>query len=251
MINSQKLLILDEPTSGLDSITSYEVIKDLREKTETGMTIAVVIHQPSPEILSLFHKVILLNKGIIRYHDEPSKEKLFEVFQDEEIYNRSNPIEKVLEILSYQEEKTDDNLILSNQIDFMELFYLNDIKFLFTKQGIYHFFLGILLFFTQFFGCLIRSIIQQGRNVKNIFSDLILICITSFAMASIFSGDIYIGPLPDSISKQCGALQSICSLPGKDQILSSAASLNLAIVMLGSISGLKVFGILKILIKRK
>jgi hypothetical protein len=179
-----------------------------------------------------------LNQGQLIYDGPPHRESLYSVIQYPEILIDTNPVQKTLEIISKNNiiyDRNTNSMDLTNLIDFKELFYINDIIYLFTLDGVLNFLKGIVLFFTQFFGCFVRSLIQQGRNIKNIVSDLSLICFIGFIISFIFSGDIYIGSLPDSLTSKCGVLSYICELPGKDQILSSSASLNLAVVMLGII----------------
>ena len=53
-----------EATSGLDSTSSREVVTALRRvAVQDGMNVVVVLHQPSFETFSQFHKVLLLAKG--------------------------------------------------------------------------------------------------------------------------------------------------------------------------------------------
>jgi ABC-type multidrug transport system ATPase subunit len=64
LVAQPKLLFLDEPTSGLDSTSSREVVTALRRvAVQDGMNVVVVLHQPSFETFSQFHKVLLLAKG--------------------------------------------------------------------------------------------------------------------------------------------------------------------------------------------
>jgi len=63
MVSNPKLLCLDEPTSGLDSLTSFVVLKALKEMAQTGVNVIVVLHQPKKEIFELFNQVLLLAKG--------------------------------------------------------------------------------------------------------------------------------------------------------------------------------------------
>ncbi|KAJ3014597.1 hypothetical protein HKX48_005071 [Thoreauomyces humboldtii] len=57
-------LMLDEPTSGLDSATSFEVCKLLHTiAREQRMTIAAVVHSPSPTAFEQFDDLLLLGKG--------------------------------------------------------------------------------------------------------------------------------------------------------------------------------------------
>eukprot|EP00854_Cymbomonas_tetramitiformis_P007982 gene7982-9489_t len=57
------LLFCDEPTSGLDSTASKLVVRALRTVASTGVTVAVVLHQPSFEIFQMFDDILLLGKG--------------------------------------------------------------------------------------------------------------------------------------------------------------------------------------------
>ncbi|KAJ3124578.1 hypothetical protein HK098_000974 [Nowakowskiella sp. JEL0407] len=58
------VLFLDEPTSGLDSSTSREICEMLQLLAKSRqMTIAAIIHSPSPAAYSHFDDVLLLGKG--------------------------------------------------------------------------------------------------------------------------------------------------------------------------------------------
>jgi ATP-binding cassette subfamily G (WHITE) protein 2 (SNQ2) len=61
------LIFLDEPTSGLDSSFAYEMISSVRKLTDMKRTVISTIHQPSPEVFKLFHKVVLLSAGLVIY----------------------------------------------------------------------------------------------------------------------------------------------------------------------------------------
>merc|ERR1712238_303639 len=63
MVSNPKLICLDEPTSGLDSVTSFVVLKALKEMAQTGVNVIVVLHQPKKEIFELFDQVVLLANG--------------------------------------------------------------------------------------------------------------------------------------------------------------------------------------------
>ena len=64
LVAEPSVLFLDEPTSGLDSSTSYEVCAKLREiARQQGLTIAAVIHSPSPATFREFDDFMLLGKG--------------------------------------------------------------------------------------------------------------------------------------------------------------------------------------------
>ncbi len=58
------VLFLDEPTSGLDSSTAFDVCSNLRQiAIQQGLTIAAVIHSPSPATFRQFDDFLLLGKG--------------------------------------------------------------------------------------------------------------------------------------------------------------------------------------------
>ncbi|KAJ3040357.1 hypothetical protein HDV00_011013 [Rhizophlyctis rosea] len=64
LVAAPSVLFLDEPTSGLDSATSYEVCKMLHDiAREQRMTIAAVVHSPSPVAFEQFDDLLLLGKG--------------------------------------------------------------------------------------------------------------------------------------------------------------------------------------------
>ncbi|KAI8820078.1 uncharacterized protein EV422DRAFT_557828 [Fimicolochytrium jonesii] len=64
LVAAPSVLFLDEPTSGLDSATSHEVSTLLHRIARTqNMTIAAVIHSPTPLAFTQFDDLLLLGKG--------------------------------------------------------------------------------------------------------------------------------------------------------------------------------------------
>ncbi|CAG8568224.1 1635_t:CDS:10, partial [Acaulospora colombiana] len=64
LVAEPSILFLDEPTSGLDSVTSLEVctlLKSIAHQQE--LTIAAIIHSPSPQAFDTFDDFLLLGKG--------------------------------------------------------------------------------------------------------------------------------------------------------------------------------------------
>lgn len=63
LIREPAILFVDEPTSGLSSRDSENVMDLLKELTQKGKLIFIVIHQPSSDIFKMFDKLILLDVG--------------------------------------------------------------------------------------------------------------------------------------------------------------------------------------------
>eukprot|EP00911_Craspedida_sp_UC1_P002884 UC1_evm2s2111 len=64
LVANPRFLFLDEPTSGLDSATSNDLVVLLRKLArEQGLTIASVIHSPTPQAFAKFDKLLLLQPG--------------------------------------------------------------------------------------------------------------------------------------------------------------------------------------------
>ncbi|KAM6501505.1 pleiotropic drug resistance ABC transporter [Amanita muscaria] len=57
------LLFLDEPTSGLDSLSAWSIVSFLRDLADSGQAILCTIHQPSAELLQVFDRLLLLERG--------------------------------------------------------------------------------------------------------------------------------------------------------------------------------------------
>lgn len=63
LIREPAVLFVDEPTSGLSSRDSENVMDLLKELSQKGKLIYVVIHQPSSDIFKMFDKLVLLDVG--------------------------------------------------------------------------------------------------------------------------------------------------------------------------------------------
>ncbi|KAI8805365.1 P-loop containing nucleoside triphosphate hydrolase protein [Cladochytrium replicatum] len=64
LVAQPSVMFLDEPTSGLDSSTSKEVCELLKQLAhKQGLTVAAVIHSPSPAAYAQFDDLLLLGKG--------------------------------------------------------------------------------------------------------------------------------------------------------------------------------------------
>ncbi len=63
LIREPAVLFVDEPTSGLSSRDSENVMDLLKQLSQKGKLIFVVIHQPSSDIYKMFDKLLLLDVG--------------------------------------------------------------------------------------------------------------------------------------------------------------------------------------------
>jgi ABC-type multidrug transport system ATPase subunit len=63
LIREPAILFVDEPTSGLSSADSLNVISLLKEQSNQGKLVIVIIHQPSSEIFKMFDALWILDKG--------------------------------------------------------------------------------------------------------------------------------------------------------------------------------------------
>jgi ABC-type multidrug transport system ATPase subunit len=70
------VLFIDEPTSGLSSFDSGKVMSLLRNQAMMGKLVFAIIHQPSSDILKMFDKLWLLDKGGYMIYDGDPVEAL-------------------------------------------------------------------------------------------------------------------------------------------------------------------------------
>lgn len=63
LLREPEILFVDEPTSGLSSRDSENVMDLLKQLSQSGKLVMVVIHQPSSDIFKLFDKLLLLDNG--------------------------------------------------------------------------------------------------------------------------------------------------------------------------------------------
>jgi ABC-type multidrug transport system ATPase subunit len=70
------VLFVDEPTSGLSSFDSAKVMSLLRNQALLGKLVFAIIHQPSSDIIKMFDKLWLLDKGGYMIYDGDPVEAL-------------------------------------------------------------------------------------------------------------------------------------------------------------------------------
>ncbi|XP_075502266.1 putative white-brown complex homolog protein 30 [Primulina tabacum] len=100
LVLEPSLLILDEPTSGLDSSSSNLLLRALRREALEGVSICMVVHQPSYSLYKMFDDLILLAKGGLTVYHGPVK-KVEEYFSSFGITvpDRVNPPDHYIDIL--------------------------------------------------------------------------------------------------------------------------------------------------------
>ncbi len=70
------ILFIDEPTSGLSSFDSEKVMTLLRNQSLSGKLVFAIIHQPSSDIIKMFDRLWLLDKGGYMIYDGDPVEAL-------------------------------------------------------------------------------------------------------------------------------------------------------------------------------
>jgi hypothetical protein len=68
LLTDPPLLLCDEPTTGLDSYSASTVVEKLHHLACRGKAVLCSIHQPTSDMLSCFHKLILLAGGRVVFH---------------------------------------------------------------------------------------------------------------------------------------------------------------------------------------
>ncbi|HLG33911.1 MAG TPA: ATP-binding cassette domain-containing protein [Bacteroidia bacterium] len=63
LIREPSILFVDEPTSGLSSRDAENVMDLLKQLSNSGKLVFVVIHQPSSDVFRMFDKLLLLDNG--------------------------------------------------------------------------------------------------------------------------------------------------------------------------------------------
>jgi ABC-type multidrug transport system ATPase subunit len=110
LMGSPTLLFLDEPTSGLDSTSTEELVGILSSLARTGMTVAMVIHQPRYEVYELLDELVLLGRGGRTVYAGP-REGALPYFCNKlpgqlTLPERSNPADFFLDVISSYPDPT-------------------------------------------------------------------------------------------------------------------------------------------------
>jgi putative ABC transport system ATP-binding protein len=67
LVGEPKVVLADEPTGNLDSLTSVEVMALFQELQSTGITVALVTHEP--DIAEFASRVVVVKDGLILSDD--------------------------------------------------------------------------------------------------------------------------------------------------------------------------------------
>ena len=74
LIREPAVLFLDEPTSGLSSRDSANIMDLLKELSQKGKLVFVVIHQPSSDIFKMFNQLLVMDDGgYLIYDGDPAE----------------------------------------------------------------------------------------------------------------------------------------------------------------------------------
>lgn len=79
MVCGPSLLLLDEPAAGLNSRETAEMVDDIKRLNEEGLTLVVVEHN-MPLIMTVSHKVVVLDHGAMMAEGTPA-----EIARNEEV----------------------------------------------------------------------------------------------------------------------------------------------------------------------
>lgn len=87
------IILLDEVTSGLDALNAAIVMEICKNVARAGATVLMAIHQPSSEVFSLIHNLVLLDHGHCMYRGNASKALDFFARKGFDLPSQFNPAE--------------------------------------------------------------------------------------------------------------------------------------------------------------
>lgn len=104
ILSPAKILLMDKITTGLDSSTAYNICKMLVRRTKVcdGILVCTLL-QPSPDIISLFDNVILMNDGEIKYFGKTKN--IISIFKNKKLLINDNNFNEIYDVIdSYKLE---------------------------------------------------------------------------------------------------------------------------------------------------
>lgn len=116
VLTNPSLLFVDEPTSGIDSFMALSVIAALQKMADQGRTILTTIHQPSSEVYSMFHKVLLMSEGRVAYMGKTTDALPFFASLDYPCPANYNPADHYISTLAIMPGNEEECLARSKKI---------------------------------------------------------------------------------------------------------------------------------------
>ncbi|XP_050540135.1 protein scarlet-like [Daktulosphaira vitifoliae] len=141
LLTDPPFLFCDEPTTGLDSYSALKVVNIMKELvTSNKKTVVSIIHQPSSELLNMFHQLILVADGRIAYSGPANKAISFYEsiigYRCPENYNSADFIIKILSDGNSSVEMVCDEFAKSKQSQQIRNAILNETYFDESNQSI-------------------------------------------------------------------------------------------------------------------
>jgi hypothetical protein len=100
LVAAPMVLVLDEPTSGLDATSALSIVKLLKSLSSLGVTVICIIHQPRQEIFLSLDRVLLLSRGCQVFFGETKDTADYFRALGYSIGSDCNPADAVLDIMS-------------------------------------------------------------------------------------------------------------------------------------------------------
>lgn len=88
LVSGYSCLVADLPTNGLDAKTAFDVADRMRRVCATGKSAIMALASPSPELLMLFDKVIVIAKGETLYYGPVPEMQQY--FEEQGFVNKNN-----------------------------------------------------------------------------------------------------------------------------------------------------------------
>ncbi|XP_055300850.1 protein scarlet [Sitodiplosis mosellana] len=120
LLTNPVLLFCDEPTTGLDAYSAQQLVSILVRLTKQGTTIMCTIHQPSSQIFSMFHKLLLLADGRVSFIGTPDGAISFFSLNGYQCPAAFNPADFLIGVLSKTEPGQEPNNIAHQLCDAFE-----------------------------------------------------------------------------------------------------------------------------------
>jgi len=118
LVANPSIVFLDEPTSGLDARAAMIVLKALQAIAASGRSVICTIHQPSGELFSAFHDLLLMKTGgFVVYFGELGNDcdRLINYFEKipgtEKIRDHYNPATWMLEVIGGKGDRAPEEFV--------------------------------------------------------------------------------------------------------------------------------------------